>query len=556
MARHDLEAARRELDELDVRAPSASAHLQSLLLRWQSALKATQAAENLRPAGNTTAAALRAGSWMYASFAPAASRAFPPLRVQNGLASSAAAKLAALSDFYSSLFSARPTPTLAMNSPLLSNIRLRLDAFTSAALNATFSLMEVYRALRSANRHSSAGPDGITYRVYLATFAAAGPLLVALANFLGNGHPHVWPVAARTILLPKAGDPSDIANYRPISITDAHVRIISRLVSGRLMLAGDKLLPWTQAAFLPGRRSSLVAGVLHGLTDLLSLPPSSLTPPAFFVISLDQRKAYDRVLRAWLFAVLQTANIPPMLLGVLTAVYSQPTTRISALGALGPIIDLLCGVLQGDPASCFLYNLSLQPLFDLLLAFNIGVHIPHLGLLSALAFADDCLLFIEASPKGLSQLTTLFSCLGSYSAAAGAALNLGKSSFWLLGTPTDSNLDAADRIAAALSAYGLTPAGSSGPSSHLGHPLPPADVSSPHAHTLLFSRLASIKVRATCFRTMGVDVLSRVANSNKYLGARLWHTVAIGPLPANFSALFHDSLHSYLQAFEQPPSSF
>ncbi|KAE8201096.1 hypothetical protein CF336_g357 [Tilletia laevis] len=467
---------------------------------------------------------------------------------ENGLASSAAAKLAALSDFYSSLFSARPTPTLAMNSPLLSNIRLRLDAFTSAALNAPFSLMEVYRALRSANRHSSAGPDGITYRVYLATFAAAGPLLIALANFLGNGHPHVWPVAARTILLPKAGDLSDIANYRPISITDAHVRIISRLVSGRLMLAGDKLLPWTQAAFLPGRRSSLVAGVLHGLTDLLSLPPSSLTPPAFFVISLDQRKAYDRVLRAWLFAVLQTANIPPMLLGVLTAVYSQPTTRISALGALGPIIDLLCGVLQGDPASCFLYNLSLQPLFDLLLAFNIGVHIPHLGLLSALAFADDCLLFIEASPKGLSQLTTLFSCLGSYSAAAGAALNLGKSSFWLLGTPTDSNLDAADRIAAALSAYGLTPAGSSGPSSHLGHPLPPADVSSPHAHTLLFSRLASIKVRATCFRTMGVDVLSRVANSNKYLGARLWHTVAIGPLPANFSALFHDSLHSYLQA--------
>ncbi|CAD6899806.1 unnamed protein product [Tilletia controversa] len=70
MARHDLEAARRELDELDVRAPSASAHLQSLLLRWQSALKATQAAENLRPAGNTTAAALRAGSWITALLPP------------------------------------------------------------------------------------------------------------------------------------------------------------------------------------------------------------------------------------------------------------------------------------------------------------------------------------------------------------------------------------------------------------------------------------------------------------------------------------------------------
>ncbi|KAE8247985.1 hypothetical protein A4X03_0g6904, partial [Tilletia caries] len=544
-ARHDLVTAQRDLDQLNIREPDAARRLPSLLLRWRSALGATQSSENLRPGGHTTAAALRAGSWLFSTFASAASRSFPPLRVTGGFARTSSAKLAALSDFYSSLFSARPAPSLPDSSLLLRSIQLRLDEPATRALNTPFSLEEVFHALRSANRHSSAGPDGITYRVYLATFSAAGPRLQDLANFLGSSP--IWPVSARTILLPKAGDPSDIANYRPITITNACVRVISRLVSSRLLRFGSQLLPWTQAAFLPGRRSALVAGVIHGLSDLLLLPPSPLTPPAFFIISLDQRKAYDRVLRTWLFAVLRTVNFPPLLLGVLKALYSQPSTRISALGSMGPVIDLLCGVLQGDPSSCFLYNLSLQPLFDLLLTLGIGVDIPHLGLLSALAFADDCLLFVEASSRGLTQLATLFSCLGSYSAAAGAALNLGKSSFWLLGTPSATNRPFADQISSALSAYGLAHAGSAGPSSHLGHPLPSADASSPHPHTLLFSRLSSIKVRGACFRTMGVDVLSRVTNTNKYLGARLWHTIAVGPLPYSFASLYFDAVNSYIQ---------
>ncbi|KAE8182622.1 hypothetical protein CF335_g8575 [Tilletia laevis] len=426
-ARRNVDSAKHELDQLDLRDQEATRRLPSLLHHWRSACAAAATSASLRPGGTTSASALREGSWLFSSFASAASRAIPPLSTGAGLATTPSAKIQAFTSYYTNLFSDRPVLRPLPCSRLLEAIQLRLDATASSAGNTPFSLQEVHKALRTANRHSSAGPDGIPYRVYLATFTASGPRLQALANALGTSPP--WPVTARTILLPKTGDAGDMANYRPITITNAYVRIVSRLLSGRFLVMGDQLLPWTQSAFLPGRRSSLIAGVLHAIRDLQQLPPNRLTPPPLIVISIDQRKAYDRVHRHWLFAVLEAINFPPLLLGVLRSLYSSPSTRISALGGYGPLIALLSGVLQGDPASCFIYNLTLQPLFDLLARLDIGVPIPVLGTLSGLAFADDSLFFLEASPRGLAQLPAFLACLDAYAAESGAAINTQKSSF-------------------------------------------------------------------------------------------------------------------------------
>ncbi|KAE8209381.1 hypothetical protein CF326_g10105, partial [Tilletia indica] len=286
-------------------------------LKPRSALAAANSAQRLRPGGHTSAAELRTGSWLFSSFTSAASRALPPLQTATGLAISPASKMAALTSFYTSLFSPSTSPSTLSTTTLLDSIRLRLADTAASTLNTPFTTDEVFSALRSANQHSSSGPDGLPYRVYLAAFSAVGPRLAALANSLSTVS--TWPVRARTIILPKSGDLSDVSNYRPISFTDSFVRTISRLVSTRLFSVGSQLLPWTQAAFLPGRRSSLIPGILHGLTDLIRLSPSPMRPPPFFVISLDQRKAYDRVLRPWLFAILARLNFLPLLLGVLHA---------------------------------------------------------------------------------------------------------------------------------------------------------------------------------------------------------------------------------------------
>ncbi|KAE8188903.1 hypothetical protein CF336_g5966, partial [Tilletia laevis] len=509
-ARHNVESAKRALDQLDLRDREAARRLPSLLHHWRSACAAAATSASLRPGGTTSASALREGSWLFSSFASAASRAIPPLSTGAGLATNPSAKIQAFTNYYTSLFSDRPVLRPSPCSRLLEAIQLRLDPTASSAGNTPFSLQEVHKALRTANRHSSAGPDGIPYQVYLATFAASGPRLQALANALGSSPP--WPVTARTILLPKTGDAGDMANYRLITITNAYVRIVSRLLSGRfLAMAATK-------------------------------PPHA---PPMIVISIDQRKAYDRVHRHWLTAVLEAINFPPLLLGVLRSLYSAPSTRLSALGGYGPPIALLSGVLQGDPASCFIYNLTLQPLFDLLARLVIGVPVPVLGTLSGLAFADDSLFFLEASPRGLAQLPTFLACLDAYAAESGAAINTQKSSFWLVGQPSAENELATALLTDGLIAYGLSPTAPSGPLTHLGHPLP-TDDDNAHPQPLL-ARLSAIARRAACFRTQGVVLYTRVLTANCLLGSRLWHAVAVGPLPTDLSRRYFDSVLPYLR---------
>ncbi|CAD6937301.1 unnamed protein product, partial [Tilletia laevis] len=163
-ARSNLDHVKRYLDGLDLRDPTDATRLPSLLRQWRFSCSAVASSASLRPGGNSSASALREVS-------------------------------------------------TASPSPLLYAIQLRLDHTAARTANSPFTLQEVHRALRTANRHSSSGPDGIPYRVYLATFESSGPLLQALANTLGDGPQ--WPVTARTILLPKSGDPANISNYRP-----------------------------------------------------------------------------------------------------------------------------------------------------------------------------------------------------------------------------------------------------------------------------------------------------------------------------------------------------
>ncbi|KAE8189275.1 hypothetical protein CF335_g6669 [Tilletia laevis] len=97
------------------------------------------------------------------------------------------------------------------------------------------------------------------------------------------------------------------------------------MLSARLLAVSDDILPWTQAAFLPGRRTTLVSGILQGLMDFGDCG-SPLSPQPFFVISLDQKKVYDRVRHEWLFACLRHLGLPLSLLLLLGALYSAATT--------------------------------------------------------------------------------------------------------------------------------------------------------------------------------------------------------------------------------------
>ncbi|KAE8239107.1 hypothetical protein A4X03_0g8704, partial [Tilletia caries] len=312
--------------------------LPSLLARFRKALAALDLALTLPYASRLAAAELRLSSWLSKASASPRTTPLPTLSYDCHLCESSDEKLAAVCAFYTSLYTPPPLPhTFETDcATLFHHLLSSLPIALADRLATPFTTDEVANALRLANRRASPGPDGLPYRVWSELLPVAGPLLASLANALGAGAS--LEVTARTILLPKTGDLSNLANYRPISISNSY------------------------AAFIPGRRTTLVSGLLQGLIDTAAAPEvHPAAPSAFFVVSLDQRKAYDRVRHEWLFACLQRLGIPPLLLLLLSALYSSASTRVSTADGMTAPIPFLSGVLQGDPSSCIVYNLTLQP---------------------------------------------------------------------------------------------------------------------------------------------------------------------------------------------------
>ncbi|KAE8222233.1 hypothetical protein CF326_g8414, partial [Tilletia indica] len=521
------------LDAVDCCSPTDMAALPGLLQQYRAALEALEMNLALPFSSRLAAAELRLSSWLASAASSPRTTPLPDLCLHGIWYRTPEEKLGALHSFFSALYTPSPLPiTFETDCAFLFHHLLSsLPPPISAQLSAPFCADEVAVALRFANRRASAGPDGLPYRVWIELLPVAGPLLADLANDLGSGAP--LEVEARSVILPKSGDLSDPGNYRPISISNSFVRTLARMLSARLLSAAEHLLPWNQAAFLPGRRTTLVSGILQGLTDLVAVP-SPASPSAFIVVSLDQRKAYDRVRHEWLFACLRHLGLPLLLLRLLGALYEHASTRFSTAEGVTDLIRFLAGVLQGDPSSCILYNLSLQPFLDLLRAWGVGILVPGLGFLTSLAFADDVLIFLSASSLGLQQWRALRAALAIYQRVSNAEVNVGKSSFWLVGTPSPADMPATLHLLATLAASGLRSASDLPFLVHLGHPI---SLSPDPPLPALVERFAAIRARALCFPTIGVSLLARVQKAKQFLTSRLWHSISLGALPVNFADL-------------------
>lgn len=115
------------------------------------------------------------------------------------------------SKFFSSVF--KP--------PLLSNSNNNSEKMYSYDLpsNCSFSCDDVLSALQSLKNNHSNGPDNISARLlYNCRNSLVFPLFILFRRSLSEGiFPTVWKTCSITPIL-KTGDPSDVSNYRPISI--------------------------------------------------------------------------------------------------------------------------------------------------------------------------------------------------------------------------------------------------------------------------------------------------------------------------------------------------
>ena len=326
-------------------------------------------------------------------------------------------------EYYSDLFSAKTTDR-RMGEKLLQNVVKRISAKDKDALDRMVTMEELEKAVMKLNRGKSPGPDGIPAEFYQKFWLKIQDLYL---DFINAVKTHAIPVEKNvsytTLIFKEKGDPYLLANYRPIALMNVDVKILSKLLSMRLLKVLPTVIHETQTAVY-GRR---IDNTVHLVRDLIDLANQKNEEGA--LLFLDQEKAFDRVNHEFLLKVLKQFGFGESFIHWIEILYTNASTQINVNGFLTNQIPLKSGVRQGCPLSAMLYVLVIE-ILALQLRTNpniVGFSVQGEKLISS-HYSDDAVIKITQN----RCFKEVYKDLQEYEMATGARINFEKSKgLWL-----------------------------------------------------------------------------------------------------------------------------
>lgn len=225
----------------------------------------------------------------------------------------------------------------------------------------------------------------------------------------------------------KKNERTDIANYRPITCLNTDYKIFTKALSTRLAVVIKDLIHHSQAGFIPGRQITDQTKLIRMMIQYAEAREQN-----GLIVALDQEKAYDRIEHNYLWRTLETFGIPANFINTVRALYQEAETRVMINGVLSSPWKITRGVRQGDPLSCLLFDLAIEPLAASLRESNLHAYkIPgQAEKLIANLFADDTTTFLSKD----DNIDDLNPILGDWCIASGANFNTNKTEIIPIGT--------------------------------------------------------------------------------------------------------------------------
>jgi hypothetical protein len=238
----------------------------------------------------------------------------------------------------------------------------------------------------------------------------------------------------------KKNNRADIANYRPISLLNSDYKIFTKALTIKLARAAPDLIHPNQAGFVPGRHIYDQIWLTKRVVEL-----AEATESDGLIVALDQEKAYNKIEHDYLWKALRSFNIPEQFINTVKSLYSDAFMYVMINGEKSELpFRVTRGVRQGDPLSCLLFDLAIEPLAESLRQselMGIKIHGCDEPLVATL-FADDTMVYLDSS----DDFGTLEKILDEWCVASGAKFNIGKTEMIPIGTITHRDKVRANRF--------------------------------------------------------------------------------------------------------------
>jgi hypothetical protein len=235
------------------------------------------------------------------------------------------------------------------------------------------------------------------------------------------------------VLVPKIDNPTKVGDYRPISLLNSSIKLITKILANRLQQVIPQLIHKNQYGFI---RDRSIDDCLAWAFEYLYLCKASRKE--MIILKLDFEKAFDMIEHEVILKIMQHKGFGNKWQQWMRMVMTSGTSAILLNGVPGKVFHCRRGVRQGDPLSPLLFVLAADLLQSII---NEAM---HRGLLSMplprcgpdfpiVQYADDTLLIMEACPR---QLLTLKALLNSFADSTGLKVNYHKFNIYPINVET------------------------------------------------------------------------------------------------------------------------
>jgi exonuclease III len=293
-------------------------------------------------------------------------------------------------------------------------------------LEAPITIEELRKAVLKGKRRKAPGMDGISQDFFREAWEVVKTdMLTIIQTMYTDGIQSMTQKLGIIVCIPKIPAPSIPEEYRYLTMLNADIKLLTRIIAARMNMWMPDLLHPSQHCGIQGRN---IFDAIATIRDVVAY--AEYDRKALCIVSLDFAAAFDRISHQYLYQMIDRYGFGAEHQQRIRNLYEGATARISINGNISTPIQIGSGVRQGCPLSGILFALALNPFLSMIAEQLPGIKIGSQGAsVATVAYADDVTVFLTSQ----QDVEKLLRIIAVYEKASGAQVNVKKSTALAMG---------------------------------------------------------------------------------------------------------------------------